>query len=110
MRARLRPDGGTPVLVLMAAQNGHSDALALLLSNGALAGTCMANRVSPLMCAAFGGHLHCAEQLLAAGADAGVAMTGDNPVLKAGPGTTALALAEREGHTEVAELLRAAAD
>ena len=61
--------------------------------------------VTPLMCAAFGGHGECITLLLAAGADRHTTMTAHNGVFNAGPGTTALDLATQHGHGEAAALL-----
>ena len=60
------------------------------------------------MCAAFGNHSKCITLLLTAGADPSVATTAHNDVFDAGPGTTALDLATKNGHGEAMVLLKPA--
>ena len=57
------------------------------------------------MCAAFGNHGECVTLLLAAGADPSVTMTAHNGIFDAGPGTTALDLAKKNGHQATVALL-----
>ena len=57
------------------------------------------------MCAAFGNHCECIRLLLAAGADPNIAMTAHKRVFDAGPGTTALDLANKKDHGAAASLL-----
>lgn len=62
-------DWPTPAVVL-AAKHGQAEILAWLLTMGDDPASPIANGITPLTAAAFGGSLECVELLLAAGADA----------------------------------------
>ncbi|KAI4121726.1 MAG: hypothetical protein LQ338_006194, partial [Usnochroma carphineum] len=58
------PDGDGKTALHYAAETGHSEALDLLLQNGAHFNTADHNGYTPLMYAAINGHDHCASNLL----------------------------------------------
>jgi ankyrin repeat protein len=62
-----RVPGDTPLI--LAAQHGHPEVVALLLERGADASACNAERWGPLHAAVVGGHEAALEMLIAAGAD-----------------------------------------
>ena len=87
----------TPLHV--AAQDGHSKVIQLLLTHGADPNLKGFDGWTPLHLAAFGGHTQATQLLLAHGAVAGIAND---------DGSTPSRLAEEEGHTTVARLLQQA--
>jgi hypothetical protein len=91
--------------LMWACQKGHLDVATLLFEKSADANQAMDNTVTPLMCASHFGHLPCVEALLSHGAVALTVMTGDNVVLGAGPGATALSLATTAGHEDIVAIL-----
>jgi ankyrin repeat protein len=89
-------EGVGPVYV--AAQNGHSDILKLLIKAGGDVNQLIEGGISPLMTASAKGHVECVKILLAAGA---------NALHKSDAGITALDAAIHNKHTAVIAILRA---
>ena len=92
------PRGITPLY--FAARGGHAAAVELFIAAGADVNMTAPNGYAPLHIAAFRGHVAVVQQLVAAGADVDIA--GVNF------GTTPLDYAIRNGHTDVARILRTA--
>jgi ankyrin repeat protein len=102
-------DGRTPLF--MAAKNGFHDIVQVLLDQGAgVNPTITADGVTALMAAVHFGHARCVRLLLAAGTDAGAAMTAANDVPGSQVGDRALDIARRAGHGTIEAMLRAAAE
>ena len=95
-------DGATPLF--MAAHQGHVDALKALLVAGADVNQAMTDGATPLFIASEVGNLEAVGILLSAGADKGAST--NEAYTAVPPGTTALAVAELNGHSAVAALLR----
>lgn len=89
--------GNTPLTV--AAQNGHTDTVKLLIDHGANVNAQNGLGETALLLAAANGHTDIAKLLIAAGADANI--KNDN-------GVTPLGWAEFFGYTDIVEMLRAA--
>ena len=90
--------------LIWAAQEGHGDMVRDLLGAGALVNLAAHDGQSPLFVASEVGKLEVVGLLLCAGADKG-AVTNE-AYTAVPPGTTALAVAELNGHSAVAALLR----
>jgi len=82
--------------MIAAAWNGHTDGVQLLLAKGANVNARMNRGQTALMVASYHGYNDTVSLLLANGADACLDSNGE----------TALIWAERNGHSEIAELLR----
>jgi ankyrin repeat protein len=98
-------DGATPTFI--AAQHGHLDVLTALVAAGASTGTVLPNGASDLWAAAWKGQTAVVRYLVNTdGVEINRSrdLTEDIP----GPGTTPLQIAELDGHTECATILRAA--
>lgn len=93
----------TPAVVL-AAKNGRTDILRYLLKLGGDAAAPIANGITPLTAAAFGGSVECAKLLLATGADANQS-PGEKTVAGGPHPTTPLIYACERGHDAVVRLL-----
>jgi len=87
------PGGITPLY--LAAACGHADTVRYLLSKGADINVKTHDGMPALLMAIFEGHSEVVEALLEGGVDASVEIDGEN----------ALKLAQRKGHTKIAELL-----
>jgi multidrug efflux pump len=84
--------------LMLAAQNGHTEVCAALIAAGADVNAAKSYGTRALMHAALNGHLAICKMLIAAGAD--VHASKNN--------VSALTIAERKGHSDIAHLLRAA--
>lgn len=93
----------TPALVL-AAKYGHADILRRLLEQGGDPAAPIANGITPLTAAAFGGNPDCVELLLASGADANQPL-GKKTVSGSPISTTPLLYACDRGHDAIVHLL-----
>ena len=89
--------GATPLY--LAAQEGHSNGVKLLLAKQANVNATYTNGATPLFIAAQNGHTKVLQLLLAAQANVNATLT---------DGTTALYIAAQEGRSEVVKLLLAA--
>lgn len=93
----------TPALVL-AAKHGHADILRYLLDLGGDPTAPVANGITPLTAAAFGGNADCVDLLLAVGADANQS-PGEKTVSGGPTATTPLLYACDRGHDAIVHLL-----
>ncbi len=91
--------GNMPLLLVVAAQNGHTAIVQTLLAHGANVNQAEEQRgAPPLLQAAFKGHMTIVETLLAHGAEVNQAdKVGDTPLL----------LAAQDGHTDIVQALLA---
>jgi ankyrin repeat protein len=88
--------------LMVAATKGHTDAVALLVQRGAALNVAAKYNLTALMLAAINGHTKIVRILVEAGADTQVQGTGAPGFLR----KTAVELAERAGHEEIAAILR----
>lgn len=96
-------DWPTPALVL-AAKHGHAEILQFFIEAGGDPIAPIANGITPLIAAAYGGSTECVELLLAAGADGN--QQPDTPKVVDGPhATTPLLYACDRGHDNIVRLL-----
>lgn len=90
--------------VVLAAQYGRADILGWLLEIGGDPLSPVANGITPLVAAAYGGNVECVDLLLSAGADANQP-AGEETVASEPPTAAALLYACDRGHDAVVRLL-----